>query len=63
MMAPQLLLGPFTEADRTDFMNKYALEYLQRHPNERPSFARKQARQAWRNHVRKALREQPKEVM
>ena len=52
-----LLLGPFTEQERTNFINEFSLNYLMRHPKERDSFARRQARHAWRVKVHKAMSE------
>lgn len=50
------LLGPFTEQERTDFLNKATLEYLARHPHERISFARRMARRYWRVHVLRTIK-------
>jgi hypothetical protein len=54
---PDLLLGPFTEKERSDYVNGFALTYLFYHPDVPPSYARRQARMRWRNKVKKALSE------
>lgn len=33
--------------ERDEFVNRKALEYLHRHPDARPSFARRMGRQYW----------------
>lgn len=51
-----MLLGSYTEKERTDFINEFALEYLQRHPDERPSKARRRARMYWARKVKSKQR-------
>lgn len=47
--APNVIDDP----GRTAYMTKFALEYMQRHPDVSARYAKRQARQRWRNHQKK----------
>lgn len=52
-MSPEKTKGPAShvidDPERDAFMSKYALEYMQRHPNVTVRYAKRQARLRWRN--------------
>lgn len=44
------------EISREDFLDKFALEYLQRHPDQKQAYARRQARLRWAKKIKLASR-------
>ncbi len=57
---PEILLGPYTEQIRTDYMNYRRARYLVDHPGSTVGEASKVARSKWAQRVHEAIWRQTK---